>query len=273
MCALYSVADAMVITSVRDGMNLVAFEYCASQRNHDGILILSEFAGAAQSLGQHMYNTTISRAFAVSIDFSSLTLFFARCSGDGPLLVNPWCITELCEAMRTALSMPMEERKRRQKIMYDYVLHHTAQSWAREYIKGLLTATGTPLSWLKEIEPAAGASSSDTVPASAAPAAVEAPSAIRTSTHLDANLPASKVISHVDTELAKKQNVPDPSGLGSGSGARRITDKEQAESTASAPPINSAEQVVINLLSKKALPSPHETFVREGSMFNLNRGV
>lgn len=56
MCALYSVSDAMVITSVRDGMNLVAFEYCASQRNHDGILILSEFAGAAQSLGQ--FNTT-----------------------------------------------------------------------------------------------------------------------------------------------------------------------------------------------------------------------
>lgn len=174
--------------------------------------------------------------------------------------------------MRTALSMPMEERKRRQKIMYDYVLHHTAQRWAREYIKGLLTATGTPLSWLKEIEPA-GSSSSDTAPASGAPAAQATATPIHTTTHLDANLPASKVISHVDTALAKKQNAPDASGAGSGSGARRITDKEQAETTASAPPINTAEQVVINLLSKKSLPSPHETFVREGSMFNLNRGV
>lgn len=70
MCALYSVADAMVITSVRDGMNLVAFEYCASQRNHDGILILSEFAGAAQSLGQH--NTTREDDALRPIDLRSL---------------------------------------------------------------------------------------------------------------------------------------------------------------------------------------------------------
>ena len=52
MCALYRVADAMVITSVRDGMNLVAYEYIACQQEQPGTLILSEFAGAAQSLGQ-----------------------------------------------------------------------------------------------------------------------------------------------------------------------------------------------------------------------------
>lgn len=173
--------------------------------------------------------------------------------------------------MRTALSMPMEERKRRQKIMYDYVLHHTAQRWARDYIRGLLQATGTPLTWLKEIEPA-GSSSSDTGTASAA---APGPSPRRSSsTRHDATVPASKPISHVDTALAQKQNAPDVGGLESGSGARRISDKEQAESTASAPPINTAEQVVINLMqSKKTLPSPRETFVREGSLFNLNRGL
>lgn len=52
MCALYRVADVMVVTSVRDGMNLVAYEYIACQKDGAGSLILSEFAGAAQSLGQ-----------------------------------------------------------------------------------------------------------------------------------------------------------------------------------------------------------------------------
>jgi trehalose-6-phosphate synthase len=58
MCALYRVADAMVITSVRDGMNLVAYEYIACQQEQPGTLILSEFAGAAQSLGQCRRHTS-----------------------------------------------------------------------------------------------------------------------------------------------------------------------------------------------------------------------
>ena len=50
LVALYRVADVCLITSTRDGMNLVAYEYIASQKDKNGILILSEFAGAAQSL-------------------------------------------------------------------------------------------------------------------------------------------------------------------------------------------------------------------------------
>ena len=50
LVALYAIADACVVCSTRDGMNLVSYEYIASQQENHGVLILSEFAGAAQSL-------------------------------------------------------------------------------------------------------------------------------------------------------------------------------------------------------------------------------
>jgi trehalose-6-phosphate synthase len=51
LTALYAAADVCLISSTRDGMNLVAYEYTTCQRDNQGVLILSEFAGAAQSLG------------------------------------------------------------------------------------------------------------------------------------------------------------------------------------------------------------------------------
>ncbi len=45
LCALYALADALLITSLRDGMNLVSEEYIACQRQRNGVLIISEFAG------------------------------------------------------------------------------------------------------------------------------------------------------------------------------------------------------------------------------------
>ena len=53
MVSLYSLADACVVTSLRDGMNLVSYEYVACQRERHGVLVLSEFAGAAQALGDY----------------------------------------------------------------------------------------------------------------------------------------------------------------------------------------------------------------------------
>ena len=50
LTALYAVADACIVSSTRDGMNLVSYEYIVCQQNNHGVLILSEFAGAAQSL-------------------------------------------------------------------------------------------------------------------------------------------------------------------------------------------------------------------------------
>jgi len=120
MSAMYRVADAMVITSVRDGMNLVAYEYIACQQEQPGALILSEFAGAAHSLA------------------------------DAPIIVNPWNISELSDAMYRAITMAPEELRRRQESMYKYVTTQTAQRWARDYIRNLLVATNTSLEWLGE---------------------------------------------------------------------------------------------------------------------------
>jgi trehalose-6-phosphate synthase len=118
MSAMYRVADAMVITSVRDGMNLVAYEYIACQQEQPGALILSEFAGAAHSLA------------------------------DAPIVVNPWNISELSDAMYQAITMAPAELRRRQESMYKYVTTQTAQRWARDYIRNLLVATNTSLEWL-----------------------------------------------------------------------------------------------------------------------------
>ena len=52
LCALYAVTDVMLVTSQRDGMNLVSYEFVSCQtEDNAGVLVLSEFAGAAQSIG------------------------------------------------------------------------------------------------------------------------------------------------------------------------------------------------------------------------------
>lgn len=75
LCALYAVTDVCLVTSLRDGMNLVSYEYVACQTDNAGVLVLSEFAGAAQSLGA------------------------------GALLVNPWNVTDMSAAIHDALTM------------------------------------------------------------------------------------------------------------------------------------------------------------------------
>jgi len=50
LVALYAVSDACIVSSTRDGMNLVSYEYISCQQEKHGVLVLSEFAGAAQSL-------------------------------------------------------------------------------------------------------------------------------------------------------------------------------------------------------------------------------
>jgi trehalose 6-phosphate synthase len=79
LIALYAVSDACIVSSTRDGMNLVAYEYIASQQKRHGVLCLSEFAGAAQSL-------------------------------NGSIIFNPWNSDELAGAYRQAVSMDDEQR-------------------------------------------------------------------------------------------------------------------------------------------------------------------
>ncbi|BFG28949.1 hypothetical protein CerSpe_152230 [Prunus speciosa] len=107
LCALYAVTDVALVTSLRDGMNLVSYEFVACQDAKKGVLILSEFAGAAQSLGA------------------------------GAILVNPWNITEVANSIAQALNMASEEREKRHKHNFIHVTTHTAQEWAETFVSEL----------------------------------------------------------------------------------------------------------------------------------------
>ncbi|KAJ6423519.1 hypothetical protein OIU84_024476 [Salix udensis] len=107
LCALYAVTDVALVTSLRDGMNLVSYEFVACQDLKKGVLILSEFAGAAQSLGA------------------------------GAILVNPWNITEVADSIRQALTMTPEEREKRHQHNFVHVTTHTAQEWAETFVSEL----------------------------------------------------------------------------------------------------------------------------------------
>ncbi|XP_020890485.1 alpha,alpha-trehalose-phosphate synthase [UDP-forming] 1 [Arabidopsis lyrata subsp. lyrata] len=107
LCALYAVTDVALVTSLRDGMNLVSYEFVACQEAKKGVLILSEFAGAAQSLGA------------------------------GAILVNPWNITEVAASIGQALNMTAEEREKRHRHNFHHVKTHTAQEWAETFVSEL----------------------------------------------------------------------------------------------------------------------------------------
>ncbi|CAF2065583.1 alpha,alpha-trehalose-phosphate synthase [UDP-forming] 1 [Brassica napus] len=107
LCALYAVTDVALVTSLRDGMNLVSYEFVACQEAKKGVLILSEFAGAAQSLGA------------------------------GAILVNPWNITEVAASIGQALNMSPEEREKRHRHNFHHVKTHTAQEWAETFVSEL----------------------------------------------------------------------------------------------------------------------------------------
>ncbi|KAK9153184.1 hypothetical protein Sjap_000664 [Stephania japonica] len=107
LCALYAVTDVALVTSLRDGMNLVSYEFVACQDSKKGVLILSEFAGAAQSLGA------------------------------GAILVNPWNITEVASSIGYALNMPADEREKRHRHNFTHVTTHTSQEWAEMFISEL----------------------------------------------------------------------------------------------------------------------------------------
>jgi trehalose 6-phosphate synthase/phosphatase len=107
LCALYAVTDVCLVTSLRDGMNLVSYEYVACQSSNAGVLILSEFAGAAQSLGA------------------------------GAILVNPWNVRDMAAAIEDALTMSEAERRERQRQNFFHITVHPAQAWADTFVSEL----------------------------------------------------------------------------------------------------------------------------------------
>jgi trehalose 6-phosphate synthase len=108
LVALYRLADVMLVTPLRDGMNLVAKEYVASRINDTGVLILSEFTGSALELRS-------------------------------ALLVNPHDVDGLSAAYARALRMPRSEMTRRMRRLRSVVKAHDVIDWGESFLRALET--------------------------------------------------------------------------------------------------------------------------------------
>ncbi len=106
MAALYLAADIMLVTALRDGMNLVAKEYVAARVDEDGVLILSEFTGASDELKP-------------------------------AVLINPHDIAGLKESIMRAIEMPRTERRRRMRSMRRRVADHDVARWSQLFLTAL----------------------------------------------------------------------------------------------------------------------------------------
>jgi trehalose 6-phosphate synthase len=107
LAGIYRAADAMLVTPLRDGMNLVAKEFVAAQNEADpGVLILSRFAGAAQQMRD-------------------------------ALVVNPFSQEDMADAIKRALTMPLEERRRRWRALMDGVLKDDVVAWRDSFVSCL----------------------------------------------------------------------------------------------------------------------------------------
>ena len=103
LAALYRLADVAAVTPLRDGMNLVAKEYVASRTDDTGVLVLSEFAGAASELGE-------------------------------AIVVNPWDLDGFAAALDRALRMPAGEARARMSALRRRVALNNVEHWSRSFI-------------------------------------------------------------------------------------------------------------------------------------------
>jgi trehalose-6-phosphate synthase len=110
--AFLRMADIGIVSSLHDGMNLVAKEYVAAKSDADGVLILSEFAGAARELPD-------------------------------ALIINPYDTEQFAEAIRRALEMPPDEREARMGRMRRQVEENNIYRWAADFLADL---TAVPIS-------------------------------------------------------------------------------------------------------------------------------
>jgi len=111
--ALYRHADVALVTPLRDGMNLVAKEYVAAQVEEPGVLILSELAGAAEELQE-------------------------------ALLVNPFDVDAVADALLRALTMAPDERRARMTALRDRVRENSVQAWVARFLDSAEAAAARP---------------------------------------------------------------------------------------------------------------------------------
>ncbi|KAH8726489.1 alpha,alpha-trehalose-phosphate synthase-like protein subunit [Phaeosphaeriaceae sp. PMI808] len=142
LIALYSVSDVCLVSSTRDGMNLVSYEYIATQEKRHGVMILSEFTGAAQSL-------------------------------NGSLVVNPWNTEELANAIHDAVTMGDEQRNLNYQKLSKYVRKYTSAWWGESFVTELRRISETADRKLRHAsKPATEESPNDSKPEVFAPAEI-----------------------------------------------------------------------------------------------------
>lgn len=101
----YRASQVCLVTPLKDGMNLVCKEYCAACVDDNGVLVLSEFAGAAQQLQSHA------------------------------LMVNPLHREQMADAIYRAFAMPIEERRARMRRLRGSVARHDVLEWVSEFLQ------------------------------------------------------------------------------------------------------------------------------------------
>jgi len=111
LVAHYQAADVALLTPLRDGMNLVAKEFVASHPADDAVLILSEFAGAAEEMTD-------------------------------ALLVNPYNIDAIADRIREALEMRPESRAERMRALREKIHHNNLERWSANFLTALTAETG-----------------------------------------------------------------------------------------------------------------------------------
>jgi trehalose 6-phosphate synthase len=108
LAALFCGSQIGFVTPLRDGMNLVAKEYVAAQRDDNpGVLVLSKFAGAAEEMEE-------------------------------ALIVNPYDVDDMAENLHNALQMPLGERMERQKALLARIKRHDARHWQASFLGSLV---------------------------------------------------------------------------------------------------------------------------------------
>ncbi|MBN2324648.1 MAG: bifunctional alpha,alpha-trehalose-phosphate synthase (UDP-forming)/trehalose-phosphatase [Spirochaetes bacterium] len=108
LAAFYFLSDVALVTPLRDGMNLIAKEYVATKGDGNGILILSGMAGSVHELGE-------------------------------ALIVNPHNREQVAEAIKTALEIPQEEQREKNRVMQQRLKRYDVNRWAHDFVERLET--------------------------------------------------------------------------------------------------------------------------------------
>ena len=121
LIAYYRSADVMLVTPIRDGMNLVVKEYVAARTDYEGMVVISETAGAASELGEY-------------------------------IVVNPNDIDEIASGIKQALEMALVEKRRVNKTMSNRLKRYNVKYWADAFMYDLTRFISDPLQTTGKID-------------------------------------------------------------------------------------------------------------------------